>query len=656
MEILLSLLNLPQDKRRDLAVLLNTPLSAEVVETDEDGNAVIVVNGEKYPITLKEGALASGEKLTVVFLKDTMGRLSLQILPAESAPARPSAVIPGKDSLAEFLPQASETRVDRKTAALVRLLSDVSTMLKGASLDENRPVTEFKALIQAALSPASRPFASDTVLHAPVVGEKESTALAFLKPRLEALARETASLETVAEPIRQKVAEITAAVREVVDAAPKEALKQALARVISPPQTLPARPEAGLLKMKVETVYPDKTVQVSLPEGQRLILSLPANAAPGAVITALLKPDGPLFAPESEILIRSIAQPVEPAVAARVMEAAVDMGLLPSMPRDLPEDLYPVAEKIQAFLKEEPLLPEEQRSLVRSLLLLHSKKIGFDVIKPEFALYRNVQTLASSLKEIVHAILTDKALAGPQALKEVLKEVMETLKPLAEVALLDHAETKRGDVIRRAFENSGLFLENKLLKAHADKVPANALLRNDLKAALLKLMDFLASDTLAPETRQQVEAEAGKVLSMIEALQVKSLSDQQVHNVIIPFVCAGEQRSAVITVARRGKSRKVDKRNTGLRIRVCPGALGEVEVRVQIRNNVLWILFLLEKGKYVRMFSENWTELSDALISLGYSIGRMQADLLTAANRDTDNGLNLLFTDKAVKGGLDVTA
>ena len=150
-----------------------------------------------------------------------------------------------------------------------------------------------------------------------------------------------------------------------------------------------------------------------------------------------------------------------------------------------------------------------------------------------------------------------------------------------------------------------------------------------------------------------MEGEAGRLLTALEALQVQSLTDPAQHHIVVPFVFAGEPRSAVITVSRRGKSKKVDKRNASLRIRTCLSVLGEVEVRVQIRNNVLWILFLLENGRHLQLFDKHWDELSEALVKLGYAVGRLKADLLTLKNLE-DAGSGDGFKGEG-RSGFDVT-
>ena len=342
-----------------------------------------------------------------------------------------------------------------------------------------------------------------------------------------------------------------------------------------------------------------------------------------------------------------------PEMGLRVFHEAQDMDLVSRETTQLPSNLFPVAERLAQLQQNASFTFPEEKALIRSFLLLQSKGIPPERVLPELGLHRSLTQLTALLKETLAAVLAEPSFqmsGGPSS------SLMELLKPLAEFALLEHDESGRGEVLRRFFENSGLFLENKLLKGGRNPSLLSDSMRSDLKAALLKLADGLQRADLPPETHARLEGQVARLLNMIEALQVRNLADGLGYHFIIPLAKEGMPQNAVVTFHRRKGRRKVDKDNTGLRIRVALSALGEVDARVQIRNNVVWLAFFLEHGRFISLLSEGWEELKSRLTAIGYLIGRFQAAQKSEATDAADRENPFSEEAKGRGAGLDLTA
>jgi len=698
------------------SVTLNNPVKAEVVESREDGTVVLNVAGEKVTLNLKDLQAQVGDELNLVFTRGSDGNLKVQVMQLPGFSGTPAAVADtdaislssltrlyyelsrafnkgdsaGSEAVKEFKAVFEQLLTNSaRNLDLSRALGDLAFPeapqqdLLSPSPDETLPLPSMPAPLfpgsqlpagEAAAVPSEPvPAGAQVPAPAPVVSGAPSSApkppvqpvlpVALLQ-RLIYLADEILKSKDTPQAVKQKIAEIIPAVRQSF-LQQASAARQGITLIppdkISDPLKLPLNTPFAL---KVESVRPSGMAVVSTAGGARFEMASPVSVKRGDFLPAAYSQAKGLT------LSPGPAAGASDAILETVKSVAREMNMLSgkqaAMPASaLPAPLQAIAVQVQSVTDKYRLTPEESTSLIRSLLMLHSKGVAPDAVTPELSLFQNVRTFGAGVDEILRQALSAEKSGGKKGWAD---ELLKILQPLMEKPLLDNDAASRVAALKRIFENNGQFFENKLFKlleesalpqgkTHEEtKAALKAALQNDLKSVLQQVLSFMEkSDPPAP-LRERIQQEAVRLGHIIDAVQVKNLAEDNYHHLFIPLVNAGEERSALVTIQRRGKKKKVDGKNTSLTVRVSPSVLGDVEGRVEIKNGTVWVHFFLESDPFVTLFLENQAELWDGIKKTGYSRGSFKASLfprILSAGAVTDKG------KKGKKGpgaGLDVKA
>lgn len=639
---------------------LNTPITAEIVEVKQGGMVVVEINGQKMELSLKELQglkIAVGEELTLLLLRDAKGEVKAQWLPdiqsvspkedsfSASSPARLlNDFIKAEPMLHEEL----KIPVQRFISAFQKLLSEVNEVLakvsQGYEPQSGKQPNEvavrlMKSDLQSGLSiqpklsqgvDSASPFATIALTRMRELSQQAQIILSSrdAPPQLKEKVKELVSLgKSLFSPV------LTASGNQAMLLSPDE-IKA------SPVRSLP---DATPVTLIVEKLMPDGSALLRTAQGETLTVPLPMEAKENDRLTAFKWPEKGLF-----VSPKPQTTDTPGILLSKVNDLAREIAI---EPQAQPQGTAPlsdtqirtIADRVNVLTEKYDLQEPEQTSLIKSLLLLHSRGMQESGIRPEMAIFRNLQELGQGLDSILRELVTLNR--EPDA-KEWVKSLMQIVQPLMEKPLLEQDSSVRTQVLKRIFENNGQFFENKLFRLleQAENGPSpspeklkNAIksfLHGDLKSVLQELCVFLENSKEIPlPVKDRLQQETTRLTQMVEAVQVKSLAQEDYHHCIIPFVDGGEEKSAYISIKRKGRRKKVDGKNTALTVRVAPSVLGEVEGRVEIKQGTFWVNFLVERESLVALFKENQGDFWGGILKSGYIKGGFNASLFPQADK-----------------------
>ncbi|MFH0919307.1 MAG: flagellar hook-length control protein FliK [Fibrobacterota bacterium] len=702
MEVNLNLLSVLSAAARQAGVdlPLDTPVKATLVEVKGDGSLVLDVNGARITVAAGKGADAllalarSGDGLSLVFSRDASGRLKVQLFTGATAQAGTDSVeMQAASKLARAFedftrildeikvtnsralsPKAQEQLLSLKQefAILIRAISEQSLL---QAFSPERPIPQQAPLTLPAGVAAPQPFPAGSASPANVLPQDLAAAppapaapvsmTAPVKiPDPIALARTAAALikgDALPAMLRQAVAALVRGLNDMHLPVP-QAKNTVLLPLAGPAEKSMPRlaAQAGvLLSVQVEEMKPNGRALLRLPSGESVEVLPPMPLKKGEPLTVT-------YAPALKAFTMTVnAEPrVSPAIIAEVRAAAEEEGVLAPLPvgrnaapstapSPLPPGLQSLAEKVQRFSDKFALPLDESRALARSLVFLQKNEVRADTVRPELALYRNLQSVGEGITEILRlATALEKEL--PEGQKAWVRELQRLLQPFTEKPLLEHEPSARRAQVRKIFEESGVFFESRLLKLANDKDGLQRLAQTDTKALLQRLMDFTARNPELPaELKGRLQQESFRLFQTVEAVQVRTLADADTQHLLIPLVNSGEEKSAYVTFKRRGRRKPIDGRNTSVTVRVSPSALGEVMGRADIREGVLRVDFFVENEALAELFRDHSQELLDRLLALGYKVSGVRA--LPVRTPYADQEAMDIVPDTSTRNSFDVT-
>ncbi|OGJ86493.1 MAG: hypothetical protein A2248_15840 [Candidatus Raymondbacteria bacterium RIFOXYA2_FULL_49_16] len=652
MEILLSQLS-PLLRKQLVESVLSSDRPVRAVVTDVKANGVVTVSigGEKITLSLPGMDLVSGADLFLVFSKDEAGRLQARIVPGEQPVLRDQVTIPPRLILAQLLNEIEELVPRSSGEEQARTQQTPAQVLAAA-----QPLQERTALFSDAVKSFFQAF--DSMRGAPnpavlqVLVEKASDQLSALRVIPDAPAQ-----------VRMKMAQTISLMTELTEKAVQVQAKPDTFtfKIVSNHEDTPPMPRHVPFDAEVVSVKQNGATLLALPSGDTVEIRSPLPLTPGSLVKVTHVPAAHalLFVPETDHLVREKSAAVTARIPApllrNVIEAAVAEGLVKPGTRELPAELAPLAEKIHYAIKQNGLGAEAQEPFIRSVVHLYARGIEAERIQPVISLYREIATLGKGLSEVMRELQT-LVPALPEAEAKAAVDILRTLEKHTLFQALEIPEQGQGvekaGRIKFMHENSGLFFEQALFKGVKDHGLLARTLQNNLKAAIYELISLLNRNDARPETKERLLAETSRLLTVIEAFQVKASVEGDSHHMVIPLVHLEEEKAAYVTIKKRGKKKPVDSRNAHVKICVSPRNLGGVESDITIADGVISIRFLLEQSAHTFLFTQSLHELKEPLGAAGYKVGSLTVGNLFSRDNTHDSGAAAFGQGRS---GFDVT-
>ncbi len=236
----------------------------------------------------------------------------------------------------------------------------------------------------------------------------------------------------------------------------------------------------------------------------------------------------------------------------------------------------------------------------------------------------------------------------PQALLDKLPTLAAIKK------LMSSFEGLTGKELKKALKGSGLFMEAKLkglLQRGGGaglKGALNALLKGDLKGALLQLKAELQGDKILEELAKtglkakDLESEVDKLLRTIEYHQLKSKLTETLDFYIPIFWKSLKDGSLVI---REGEADKDGKKSCLCTVKLDLEGTGKVETSVLLERGSLHVSIRAENPHFVTLIEEESETLKERFVEIGLRLASINAsveeDLPFKSDEGTEHGLNI---------------
>jgi len=429
----------------------------------------------------------------------------------------------------------------------------------------------------------------------------------------------------------------------------------------------------------VESATPKGTTVLVREGGVSIEVKSPVPLPLGAKITVMPQPSGKLALVSKPVSLSAPLQSPEASTVLKlVSDLATEMGITSRNEKQVPLGLVSIAERAQAITERRPILPSDQMNLIRSMLYLFKQGVEPAKITHALSFPGNRDSFSEGVGEVVRQILgavqkqipnlaslifseasaAQKPIFTPQSpgvegrvpfvplvklnLNALFAEArgfsqkpgwvlpaLEIVRQFLDISLPSGKETVDSEAVSKTHRQGGLFLENLLHKAAQSGGPT--VLPQDLKAGLFRLLEMVPQMNLSDEGSARLTGETNRMISMLDAMQVRNLADNEFHHLFIPMVDEKGETTAYVSIQRRKKRKKIDPKNTSLTLRITLSALGELESRVEIKKGYLWITFFVESDKIRSQFEGSWDDLRAAVKRVGYQVAKLKAQTVKGA-------------------------
>ena len=310
--------------------------------------------------------------------------------------------------------------------------------------------------------------------------------------------------------------------------------------------------------------------------------------------------------------------------------------------------------------------------------LSQNQAITIQVVKPgEHPQFKILPPL--SPKETINKVLKEqlpKEQAPTELLKQISRElpqvrsgekVPETLKRLSQEilnSLPKQQQVTEGAQLKKAINNSGLFLESKLAQAEQK---TGQTFNTDFKATLLKFVQALQQEPGTEKTTQthneQLNAQQLKdllnksegTLARLVLNQLKSLpqedSTKQSWLIDLPFVDKKQTHSVKIEIEKQASPKhESEQKSWSVSLTLSPPNLDTLHCKVSYFDNAVHTHFWSEGSKTTELIQNNLDYLAERFEAEGLTTGNMNASQQSPENSQQKNpytGAANLFNGKA---------
>jgi hypothetical protein len=464
-----------------------------------------------------------------------------------------------------------------------------------------------------------------------------------------------------------------------------------------------------LLLGKIRQVDPDGTARINFTglearagggklfrAGQRILahvqktqdetmLSLLPNATEGEVLNgSAVRRAGANFLArfgESEMIVRGAAKAQAPSSGEQVraqiqiqagkpilqmLPANAEIGEIGATVTAVRPDGSVVLEVEGTTLIAESTVPHKIGEQVQARLLLIGEKWILQILPEgsasEIGSYERIDATVAGLFSNSRVVELMDALASGDLKINSSQELLALLLPLAsggseqqtwlsglmralDAIMLSPQRAELAQQLATAMENSGLFLESRLLQA-AISGTIDPEISSDLKLALLLVEQRLAAgpqqsaaeSANLPANLAEVAGKSGQLLDTITAEQFQNVRMGSTNEIYVqlPFASDSGLESVEIHISPQGKknAKRIDAANVLLTLAVSTSNLGRVKAALSIVEKNVSCRLKADRKSVVEFLNSNAGILKDGLEKLDYkvayidcSLGKSESDL-----------------------------